>query len=130
MRVWKIVAAAAALISVPTLAHGHYLTVRVHSGETKIVWRYANWTKDCTPEGGVISVKTKPEHGKLTKNPGPVMLTRPRFQEMVHCLGQTREGMIVSYTSDPGFRGHDSFVLEVKYPGHPTDVDTFTIMVQ
>jgi hypothetical protein len=55
---------------------------------------------------------------------------RARFQEMVRCLGQTREGMIVYYTPDPGFRGYDSFVLEVSYPGHPADLDTFTVIVQ
>jgi hypothetical protein len=59
-----------------------------------------------------------------------IEVKRPRFQEMVRCLGQTREGMIVYYTSDPGFRGYDSFVLEVSYPGHPADLDAFTVIVQ
>jgi hypothetical protein len=36
----------------------------------------------------------------------------------------------VSYTADPGFQGIDSFSIELTYPNHPMDVDTFTVNVQ
>jgi hypothetical protein len=48
---------------------------------------------------------------------------------MVSCLGKTTNGIHVYYVSDPAFHGTDSFSIEVVYPGHPPDIDTFTVKV-
>jgi len=47
-----------------------------------------------------------------------------------HCNGVTIPGLRVAYTSFPGYRGLDQFVVERTLPNGRVDVDTYTINVQ
>ena len=47
-----------------------------------------------------------------------------------HCNGVTILGLRVVYTSFPGYRGLDQFVVERTLPNGRVDVDTYTINVQ
>lgn len=40
------------------------------------------------------------------------------------------EGFRVEYTSMPGYRGTDSFVINVTFDKRPPVVDTFTVNVE
>jgi hypothetical protein len=128
MRVWRAVASIV-LVAMSNLAHGRTVIRSVGAGKS-LMWRYGNVQKDCSPEGGVIKVHTRPQHGKVTQQPGLTPITFARFPEMVPCLGKIINGLHVYYVPDPGFRGTDSFSIEVIYPGHPTDIDAFTVNVQ
>jgi hypothetical protein len=126
-----VIGALIALATTCNLARGNRtLTRQVAAGQTVVMWRYGNVKKDCSPEGGVVKVRSKPKHGKLTQQQGLVPITYARFPEMAPCIGRVINGIVVSYTADPGFQGTDSFSIELLYQGHPTDVDTFTVNVQ
>jgi hypothetical protein len=126
-----VIGALIALAATCNMARGNRtLTRQVAPGQTIVMWRYGNLQKDCSPEGGIVKVRTRPQHGKLTQQRGLVPITYVRFPEMAPCIGRVINGIVVSYTADPGFHGSDSFAIEVMYLGHPTDVETFTVNVQ
>jgi hypothetical protein len=130
VRAWEAVASIA-LIVTSNVAHARDNTISVGAGKVIRVWTYGNVQKDCSTEGGIIKVHTRPQHGKITQQPGLTVIgSWTRYPEQVPCRGKTTNGIHVYYVSDPNFHGTDSFSIEVIYPGHPTDIDTFTMNVQ
>ena len=129
MKATTILATALA-IAATSDARAHNVTKNARSGQTALMWRYGSFQNDCSPAAGTIKVRAKPMHGRITQQSGTVTMHVPRFRENIQCVGATREGLLVYYTSEPEFRGVDSFSIEVIYPSHPTDVDTFSVHVR
>jgi hypothetical protein len=126
MRPWTILVLIV-LAAISNLAHGRTVTRQVGSGKVSWMWGYGNVQKDCSPERGIIKLQTRPKHGKVSKRNGLIPIIFARFPEMAPCRGRLIDGVQVYYASDPGFHGADSFSIEVMYPGHPADIDTFTV---
>jgi hypothetical protein len=120
------------LVGITVSAQGGGLThtYSVGAGKVALMWRYLSLQKDCSPEGGIIKVHTRPQHGKLTQQPGLSTLEGYRFITSAPCIGKTGPSLNVYYTSDPNFHGTDGFTIEVIYLGHPADIDTFIVNVQ
>ncbi len=129
MRAWGSVAVIG-LIATSSLAYGRTVEKTVGAGRVALMYEYGNVQKDCSPEGGIIKVRTRPQHGKVTQQSGRSTIGYVRFPEQAACRGTTVTGVHVYYVSDPGFHGIDNFSLEVIYPHHATDIDTFTVHVE
>ena len=69
MRAWEAVASIV-LIATSNLAYGRSNAISVGAGKVTLMWKYGNVQKDCSPEGGIIKVHTRPHHGKITQQPG------------------------------------------------------------
>jgi hypothetical protein len=80
--------------------------------------------------GGVVRVVTKPKQGKLSRERVIAPMQHQGRSSDTHCNGVTIPGFRIQYTSDPGFRGIDQFILERTLPNGRVDVDTFTIVVR
>ena len=93
------------------------------------MYQYGYWEADCSSGGGVVKVLAKPQHGRLVPKRESVVIRRSRFTGATRCAGKTINGFVVYYTSTPGFRGVDTFVIEVSYPKHPPDIDSFSVTV-
>ncbi len=64
----------------------------------------------------VTSLTTRPQHGKLTPRRVTAVARQNRFSTYgAACLGKSMPGFEVDYTSTPGYRGTDSFAIEVIY---------------
>lgn len=101
------------------------------SGVPKVVWRYVGFNpKDCSERGGVARVVAKPQYGKLSK----VRVVAPHLSDRLNpnspCLGKNVAGLQVTYTSAPGYRGADRFVIERTLWDGRVDVDTFVMTVR
>ncbi len=72
---------------------------------------------DCTLEGlPIVKLKQAPDHGTVAIEQGT---DYPQFSpgnQRYECNKSKSPGIIVSYTSKPGFKGQDAFVLEALYP--------------
>jgi hypothetical protein len=94
------------------------------------MYKYGNWKSDCSPNGGVVKALTKPAHGKISPRRETIMISESRFTGPSKCAGRQIPGFNVYYTSDPNYRGADSFSIEVSYPGFPTQIDRFSVRVE
>jgi len=120
----------AALIAVlPDAAGADTFFRKARSGVETKVFSYHSHRRDCSEKAGVIKVLTKPQHGRLTPGRETSVLRRNRFNPDDPCVGAQLTGFRVSYTSEPGFRGEDSFAIEYTIPGRSV-VDYFTVMVR
>jgi hypothetical protein len=111
------------LFTTPALARSFPRVAQ--SGVATRVYTYHSWNPDCTNKGGIIKVLTKPQHGTVrhfSNTSAPAAVNHP-------CSHILMEGFQVDYTSIPGFRSTDSFVLEVSFPNRPRWVDTFSVDV-
>lgn len=97
------------------------------SGVSTKVYTYHAHNEDCSEAGGVIKVLTKPQHGKLRPSRDVSPMKRQRFGPDA-CAGKAMSGFRVDYTSTPGYRGVDSFVIEYTRHGK-TMLDSFSVNV-
>lgn len=112
------------------LAQADIFNVSVPSGVMKRVHMYMSWkSKDCTPNKGIVKVLVKPQHGKLTPYEIDTVITRNRFKANDPCIGKSMKGFDVSYQSNSGFRGTDSFKIEATYGNRKPVIDTYKITV-
>ena len=103
------------------------------AGQTTIVFVYRSWDgKSCTSMFGVVKVSVKPQHGKLTNR--IIEATIPgvhRFGTSGQCSGQSTKGFAVFYTPASGFRGTDTFTLDISWPHSGRQAtDTFAVTVR
>ena len=126
----KVASASVALIVVGSPCEASYFTRQAASGKPTTAYVYRNWDKDCRERGGVVKVVTKPQHGRLTKERIVAPMVHQGRSSDTHCNGVTIPGPRVVYTSFPGYRGLDQFVVERTLPNGRVDVDTYTINVQ
>ncbi len=102
-------------------------------GQPTEMWVYLSWhTKDCSPNIGVVKLVRKPEHGSLKTSQVDSKITVPRgnLAKNAHCIGKEAPGFRVDYTSEPNYRGFDSFQIQVTFGTKHADVDNFAISVQ
>jgi hypothetical protein len=114
----------------PIFSHAFTLQREAISGKKTVMWRYSLYRAGCLPEGGVVKVLAKPQHGKLSSSREIITLRRDRFTSRTDCIGKQLPGFVVHYTSVPGFRGTDTFQIELTHPRSGSDVDTFTVNVR
>jgi hypothetical protein len=100
------------------------------SGQPKAVWIYRSWTPTCQETGGVTKVVTRPQHGKLSNRRVIEPVRSNRYNPRDPCIGKIIPGLQVIYTSAPGYRGTDKFVIERSLANGLVDVDTFIMTVR
>jgi hypothetical protein len=130
MRVLEVLAITAALMAASDVADAKTVNKTAAPGKPELMYTYTAWKLDCSANSGVVALVTRPQHGRVSPRKGIVPIGLHRLFGMTKCYGKPAPGFQVYYTSAPGFRGTDSFTIEVKYEGLPTLVDTFTITVQ
>jgi hypothetical protein len=124
----RIIPFVVAITLVP--ARAKTLSLTAQSGKSTKVYEYANWRADCSSAPGVVKVATKPQHGVLLPRRESVLIRKSRFVPNTVCARKYISAFVVYYTSKSGFHGTDAFVINVSYPPHAAEVDSFTIMVQ
>lgn len=118
-------------LSSPAVAATWQYAREAQSGKPKVVWRYVGFNpKNCSERGGVARVVTKPQYGKLSK----MRVLAPHLSDRLNpnspCLGKMVAGLQVTYTSAPGYRGTDRFVIERTLWNGRVDTDTFIMTVR
>lgn len=102
------------------------------TGQPTEMWVYLSWhRKDCSPNIGVVKLVRKPQHGTLKTSQVDSTITNPRDRERnAHCIGKPAPGFRVEYTSEPNYRGPDSFQIHVTFGTKRPEADNFTVNVQ
>lgn len=110
-------------------ADGYSKTVQ--SGKRKQMHSYATWDRfDCTSKSGVVKVLKKPKYGRLSNETKMGIIRRSRTSANPPCKGHPVGTFRVYYTSNPGFRGHDMFELEITNWRGRQRIDTYSITVR
>src|SRR5262245_44836167 len=109
----------------------HAKTMTVAAGQTTRVAVYTAWKPQvtpCTSTFGVVKVAVRPQHGKLSNHLIDTTAPASRLDGSVRCLGTPIKGLAVFYTPSRGFRGIDSFSLDVNWPAiNKQVIDNFTM---
>jgi len=125
------VVAIALIVAIPDVSRALTLQREATSGKQTVMWKYGNWQKDCSPQVGTVRVLAKPQHGKLYPSRETITLKYNRFSpNSTDCIGKRIPGFVVYYTSSPGFRGTDTFQIELTHPNRGADIDNFTVQVK
>ena len=112
-------------------AYADALVRTAQPGKTTRMFVYTSWNKDCSSKTGVVRVVAKPRHGTLIPHRDvDTTIGRNRVKPNDSCYGMPTKGFQVDYTSKPGYRGTDSFVIEATFGTQATIVDTFTVIVE
>jgi hypothetical protein len=115
----------------PTAAVAEHFTRTAISGQTTRMYVYHSVNGDCIGNFGIVKVTAKPSHGRLTNHIVRKMIQRSRFAvNPMHCSGAITKGFQVDYRSAAGFRGVDTFALEMRFGSGRVGTDMFTVFVQ
>jgi hypothetical protein len=119
----------ALLLTMGQAARAEQVTRSVQAGVLATVYIYHSWKPDCSPGSGVVKVLTKPAHGTLSHTDDVSAPNHNRFRANDGCVGRLMKGFRLQYRSEAGYRGTDSFSVEVLFPGKPRTVDNFSVIV-
>jgi len=110
-------------------AHAGSFTKTAAAGQTIHISYYYTWLPNCVPVTGTVTVRSKPQHGKLSNRIGHTTIQASRVVGVDHCFGRPIKAFQVLYTPAPGFHGVDTFVLDLRFR-RLDDTDTYTVYVQ
>lgn len=118
------------LVAVATSAWAEIITRHVESGKTTRVWTYKPTNESCENVQGTVTLISKPQYGTVA-NRVESSTFGGQWSRTRHCYGKPATGFAVTYTSPPGFRGIDRFLLDVRFPSVGVHrQDAFTIIVK
>jgi hypothetical protein len=117
---------------IPMLASADDFNKTAPPGVATVMHHYFGWDpKTCHPLSGVVKLLIKPKHGKLMTGQVDRIINNSRFTGRSVCAGHPGKAFQIRYTSDPNFRGVDSFTVRATYGWeNRVVIDTFTITVQ
>ena len=102
------------------------------SGQPKRIAAYHSWDpQTCKSLSAKMTVLSKPSHGVLIPHVVPSTITQSRFGSVGHCAGTPIKALQVDYKSAPGYRGTDTFTIEVifGFEGRQ-DTDNYTVTIE
>jgi len=101
----------------------------VISGKAKRIAAYHSWDRTCNSLAATVNVVTGPSHGVLV--PRVVSRTIKRgTRGSTQCFGQPIKALEILYKSRPGYRGADTFVIDVIYGAGFRDTNTYTVTIK
>ena len=131
---WGLVATAlvcSLLFSANANAGTNYFTRSATSGQPKRIAAYHSWDpNNCTSLGATMKVTSKPAHGILIPRVVSHTITTSRFGAVRHCTGKPIKALQIEYKSAPGYRGTDTFTIEVTFGWEGRqDIDIYTVTI-
>ena len=115
----------------PDTSNAKMISLTARSGQPTRINAYHSWDPDsCVSQAATMNVTTKPAHGVLTARIVPHTITTSRFGTVRNCTGRPIKALAIEYRSTPGFRGTDSFVIDVVFGWQSRrDTDNYTVTV-
>jgi len=77
------------------------------------VWRVFNLNPDCTAADVIVPKVTKPAKGQVEFEENLGFTAYPKDSQKYRCNTQQTPGLSIFYTSPTGFKGADSFEIEI-----------------
>lgn len=87
----------------------------VRSGVSTELAHHTSWDDHtCETNGGTVQLLTKPQHGKVTPTTARRMFHRA-INGATRCTGGARlyQAFVIYYKSNPGYRGTDTFSIQI-----------------
>lgn len=101
------------------------------AGQRQKVGFYAYLNADCSSQGyAVVRAEVLPTHGTVETVNGQGFTQYPADNQRYQCNLVKAPLVEVFYTSVPGYRGTDEFVLRTVFPGGIARTDKYSISVE
>jgi opacity protein-like surface antigen len=103
------------------------------SGVSTVVAHYYDWDPNsCQSLPGTVKLLAKPQHGKLSTRYVDWVISKSRYTGTTSvCAGTRTKAFQITYRSQPGFSGVDSFTVHVAFGfKNMMATDVYSINVQ
>jgi hypothetical protein len=130
----KVVAVALLFFATKGAAFGESKTFNksVKSGVLTELHYYSSWHREsCELNGGVVRLLSRPQHGRVLPQKTLRMFREPIRRDQVKgpCWGRSYLAFVISYRSEPGFRGIDTFSVQVTLGNGSSYIDYYNLNV-
>jgi hypothetical protein len=122
--------ALAVLAAPPAGAQTNHLTRSVAAGSTTKIDHYTGWNNDCSFLMINIDIIQKPSHGTITPRVSQGQITNANIGSTGSCLGKPSRVLEIYYRAAKGFRGQDSFSVNMRTPNSAPVTYVYSVTVQ
>ena len=131
-RIAKIALGGLLLLAANGHATANSFSRNATSGQPKRVAAYHSWDpQTCSSLSATMNVLSKPAHGVLIPRVVPHVITTSRYGTVQNCVGRPIKALQIEYKSAPGYRGSDTFSIDVTFGWEGRrDTDTYTMTVE
>lgn len=132
MRMVTVLCSGLSLTSAIDDAEANSFSRTAASGQPQRIAAYHSWDpQTCTSLSANMNIVVKPSHGVLIPRVVPHTITTSRFGSVGSCAGKPIKALQIEYRSTPGYRGTDTFAIDVIFGFQGRrDTDTYTMTVQ
>jgi hypothetical protein len=129
---WSILPALAlaVLLAIPPVATAATLSKTAMAGKTTKIDEYTGWNNDCSFLTISVDVSSPPSHGTVTSKVARGRITNAAVGSAGRCFGRPTRVLQVYYRAKPGFRGTDTFAVDMTVRGQPTKTFTYSVSVR
>ncbi len=106
-----------------------HLAKSVPAGSTTKIDHYTGWNNDCSFLMINIDVVQKPSYGTVTPRVSQGQITNANIGSAGACLGKPTRVLELYYRPARGFRGQDSFSVNMRTPNSPPVTYVYSVTV-
>jgi hypothetical protein len=127
--VWTI--AFAILVAHSHGAHAQVISKTVPSGVKTKIDHYTGWNDDCSFKSLDIQVTTPPAHGEIASRiANGVIPSDAKIGSSGVCAGKPTKVLEVYYKSARGYKGPDSFTVDMSFGGSSAKDFSYSVDVR
>src|SRR5215213_11368167 len=116
---WSILPALALAVplAIPPVATAATLSKTAMAGKVTKIDEYTGWNNDCSFLTISVDVSSPPSHGTVTSKVARGRITNAAVGSAGRCFGRPTRVLQVYYRARPGFRGTDTFAVDMTVRG-------------
>jgi hypothetical protein len=129
-RTFVLAGAVAAALAIPAAGSAATLQKSAPSGKSAKIDEYTGWNNDCSFLTINVNVSSPPSHGAVTSRVARGRITNAAVGSAGSCFGKPTRVLQVYYRSRAGYRGTDTFSVDMSVRGQPTKRFTYAVSVR
>jgi hypothetical protein len=113
-----------------TFATAATLSKTAIAGKSTKIDEYTGWNNDCSFLTISVDVSSPPSHGTVTSKVARGRISNAAVGSAGRCFGKPTRVLQVYYRPRAGFRGTDTFSVDMTVRGQPTKTFTYAVSVR
>jgi hypothetical protein len=118
------------ILAGPTCAMAATLSKTAVAGKSTKIDEYTGWNNDCSFLTIRVDVSSPPSHGTVTSKVARGRISNAAVGSAGSCFGKPTRVLQVYYRGKAGFRGIDTFSVDMTVRGQPTKTFTYAVSVR
>jgi hypothetical protein len=118
------------ILAGPTCAMAATLSKTAVAGKSTKIDEYTGWNNDCSFLTIRVDVSSPPSYGTVTSKVARGRISNAAVGSAGSCFGKPTRVLQVYYRGKAGFRGIDTFSVDMTVRGQPTKTFTYAVSVR